>query len=1258
MKRTWKWILTVMTMLASVLAIGTGSAGAGKTLRTQMPIVRNYAPRRGNDARILVDGSAAAGSVTTCAEHTFTVYNGSDTNVALYRYVVAVMDDADVNEMPDAMWQSDWTDKNSFTYTFYETNKKYAIYAERKSGEGENDWVTWTYGGNTYTFVYTEFTTTAGEGPNLLTQKVNEAAAECNKGNDFDTAVAINDYLVKHVAYDYSFTYYSPEAALLNGTGVCNSYSRAYELIAEACGLNCKRVNGSVPSSNGKRDGHAWNVVMIDNEWYQIDTTWNDNGTGYHHLFLGLTDALMKISHGGLITGDGSCEPDFHYVDGTPVTCESLADNYFVHTGRWTDLVSRAANGGTSVMNQLQTALNDGTPGSNGAMEITADFGSIALLEGGNKITSDGEVLQINGTVAAYALSQGAMVRTADGQATPMAGTFTYSISDHALTGNMAPASGALSKASGSTGNLTWTLADGKLTISGRGDMTSHPWSLYATAITRAEIREGVTSICTGAFADGVNLESIWIPRSVEMIEEKAFSTACTKLAEVYYNGIEEDWSSGNIMGWGDPDNAVADYAHRTTHRTEKAEAIYVPTVSRVYNTENETLNTTEDGNGNSIYTIPSFRDVMIDYRSPNMTGYTTTYRIQRHYWTDVPMAPNTTDGGRQGDITQIEPLYGEELYFPIYLYTVYIPDDESDPILISDKNTLLFNATSIGPTGITLEASAGYTMVANPAEGTGYIMTVNVPEGFPTEQIYRWGLSVFDSETDDTIIVFGTDTDENATLQTGTNIFNVPQELLGAEKEYSTALWVYAAGYDRVEEEKNFTVYEGKTQIMPGDGQTQLLKGEPVIGSAGRTLDITRDNVITIRDVAGGYRYTLIIRTTGPTDQQTVYQYCKTATEADESGNIAFTIPASSASNPNRLEANRSYWAECMVDPAEGDDEHTGSINQWNFRTVEGTGDDSYDANIKLSSSISGYVPVNRVINVEVSLSEKAKRVPTAVAVYMGDQVEYRLFSSDDQPVIILMSGNMPWQEVLYARAYYGNLDEYQGEILWDELAWGNVSSVMVIMRFTSNGPAGPASIQCPGTVVRGDPLMIQVELGTNANEAHVNLVRSSGEEGEVPVFAEWINWEPGETTGCGTITIPTGELMPGSYVLYTDNSGEAYESSRVSQIFRVMGEDPYQYENKLILPEDLTTIEAEAFSHVDAETVIIPEHVSNIGSRAFAESGIQFVVIESGTATIAGDAFEECDLIAVFGHSEEIQAWAATQQAIYHQTGEENQE
>lgn len=102
---------------------------------------------------------------------------------------------------------------------------------------------------------------------------------------------------------------------------------------------------------------------------------------------------------------------------------------------------------------------------------------------------------------------------------------------------------------SGTTGDCTWTLYNGTLTISGNGAMGNYtfnwssslghylstaPWGCNITSVI---INDGVTSIGSSSFVCCTGLRSVTIPHSVTKIDDGAF-LECTGLTNVYISDL------------------------------------------------------------------------------------------------------------------------------------------------------------------------------------------------------------------------------------------------------------------------------------------------------------------------------------------------------------------------------------------------------------------------------------------------------------------------------------------------------------------------------------------------------------------------------------------------------------------------------------------------------------------------------------------------------------------------------------------------
>ena len=90
-------------------------------------------------------------------------------------------------------------------------------------------------------------------------------------------------------------------SALKGSTGdngpVCEGYARALKVLCDKAGIGCVLVDGQAKSSTSSSgEAHMWNYVQLDdNNWYAVDTTWNDpivnggtvSGERQDYLFVG-----------------------------------------------------------------------------------------------------------------------------------------------------------------------------------------------------------------------------------------------------------------------------------------------------------------------------------------------------------------------------------------------------------------------------------------------------------------------------------------------------------------------------------------------------------------------------------------------------------------------------------------------------------------------------------------------------------------------------------------------------------------------------------------------------------------------------------------------------------------------------------------------------------------------------------------------------------------------------------------------------------
>ena len=129
----------------------------------------------------------------------------------------------------------------------------------------------------------------------MLKDRVKELAQVCREEaqDAFSQAKWLHDHLARTAFYDHGYTLYDPHGVMLLGTGVCQSFALAYQLLLNEMGIPNKYVTG-IGRGGSSMDWHAWNLVQIDSQWYHVDVTWDDQGG---HLYFLKSDDYMKKTH-------------------------------------------------------------------------------------------------------------------------------------------------------------------------------------------------------------------------------------------------------------------------------------------------------------------------------------------------------------------------------------------------------------------------------------------------------------------------------------------------------------------------------------------------------------------------------------------------------------------------------------------------------------------------------------------------------------------------------------------------------------------------------------------------------------------------------------------------------------------------------------------------------------------------------------------------------------------------------------------------
>lgn len=190
------------------------------------------------------------------------------------------------------------------------------------------------------------YTMTKGEKENYqiaMEQKTNQWLAEiAGCQGDYEKVKKAYELIILNTSYDTKAEEsQNVLSVFLNGSSVCQGYAEAFQYLCKHAGIQNILVTGQADNSQGMQP-HAWNMVKMDNSFYQFDITWGEPNYqmadtvteqvkwDISYKYFAMTDAEMKLDH----TIDMEMEISLP-------KCNSTENNYYIHEGYYYETLDK-----------------------------------------------------------------------------------------------------------------------------------------------------------------------------------------------------------------------------------------------------------------------------------------------------------------------------------------------------------------------------------------------------------------------------------------------------------------------------------------------------------------------------------------------------------------------------------------------------------------------------------------------------------------------------------------------------------------------------------------------------------------------------------------------------------------------------------------------------------------------------------------------------------------------------------------------------
>lgn len=197
----------------------------------------------------------------------------------------------------------------------------------------------------------------------------------------YDIELYVHDYIINNCAYtDPEQDVFANDAygCLVNHRAGCEGYSRAFQLVMNRLGFDVRLVTGEGADNGIDYIGHMWNYIVIDNNGYFVDVTWDDprsENEVLRHAYFNVNTADILLKHRNIIQN-------------LPI-CTSREYNYYIHEDAFV-----AQGRGENFEQALSRAVNTARMRGYGCAEIRfSDANAMELAK--HTLFNDGVIYNV-----------------------------------------------------------------------------------------------------------------------------------------------------------------------------------------------------------------------------------------------------------------------------------------------------------------------------------------------------------------------------------------------------------------------------------------------------------------------------------------------------------------------------------------------------------------------------------------------------------------------------------------------------------------------------------------------------------------------------------------------------------------------------------------------------------------------------------------------------------------------------------------------